>query len=143
MNVWRYEEWAANLRMSRTTGTDPERHRLCIHTTEPTGHVPEPFHCDHIVGWLARTGTTGRNGTGVNTGARLRTGPVPVPNLWCEHGLTTVHRTQCYQAYDSVKGTLYNNKNTHHRRCIQFNVLCVGLCLASSVFIQSTQPSVT
>ena len=90
MNVWRYEEWAGNLRMSRATGTVPERVQLRIHTTEPTGPVPEPFHCDHIVRWSARSGTTGRSGTGVNTGARLRSGTVPVPKLWCEHGLRNV-----------------------------------------------------
>ena len=60
----------------------------CARTTEPTGPVPEPFHCDHIARWSARSGTTGRSGTGVNTGARLRSGTVPVPNLWCEHGLS-------------------------------------------------------
>ena len=72
----------------------PERVRLCVHTTEPTGPVPEPFHCDHIARWSARSGTTGRSGTGVNTGARLRSGTVPVPKLWCEHGLrcpTSLH----------------------------------------------------
>ena len=87
MNVWRYEEWAGNLRMSRATGTVPERVQSRVHTTEPTGPVPEPFHCDHIARWSARSGTTGRSGTGVNTGARLRSGTVPVPNVWCEHGL--------------------------------------------------------
>ena len=87
MNVWRYEEWAGNLRMSRATGTVPERVQSRVHTTEPTGPVPEPFHCDHITGWSARSGTTGRSGTGVNTDARLRSGTVPVPKLWCEHGL--------------------------------------------------------
>ena len=65
----------------------PERVQLCVHTTEPTGPVPERFHCDHIARWSARSGTTGRSGTGVNTGARLRSGTVPVPKLWCEHGL--------------------------------------------------------
>ena len=84
MNVWRYEEWAGNLRMSRATGTVPERVQSRVHTTEPTGPVPEPFHCDHIARWSARSGTTGRSGTGVNTGARLRSGTVPVPNVWCE-----------------------------------------------------------
>ena len=79
------DEWAANLRISRATGTVPERVRLCVHTTEPTGPIPEPFHCDHIARWSARSGTTGRSGTGVNTGTRLHSGPVPVPNLWCEH----------------------------------------------------------
>ena len=89
MNVWRYyEEWAGNLRMSQATGTVPERVQSRVHTTEPTGPVPEPFHCDHIARWSARSGTTGRSGTGVNTGARLRSGTVPVPKLWCEHGLT-------------------------------------------------------
>ena len=86
MNIWRYEEWAGNLRMSRATGTVPERVQSRVHTTEPTGPVPEPFHCDHIARWSARSGTTGRSGTGVNTGARLRSGTVPVPKLWCEHG---------------------------------------------------------
>ena len=87
MNVWRYEEWPGNLRMSRATGTVPERVQSRVHTTEPTGPVPEPFHCDHIARWSARSGMTGRSGTGVNTGARLRSGIVPVPKLWCEHGL--------------------------------------------------------
>ena len=87
MNVWRYEEWAVNLRMSRATGTVPERVQSRVHTTEPTGPVPEPFHCDHNARWSARSGTTGRSGTGVNTGVRLRSGTVPVPKLWCEHGL--------------------------------------------------------
>ena len=90
MNVWRYEEWAGNLRMPRATGTVPERVQSRVHTTEPTGPVPEPFHCDHIARWSARSGTTGRSGTGVNTGARLRSGTVPVPNVWCEHGLSRV-----------------------------------------------------
>ena len=88
MNVWRYEEWAGYLRMLRATGTVPERVQSRVHTTEPTGPVPEPFHCDHIARWSARSGTTGRSGTGVNTGARLRSGTVPVPKLWCEHGLS-------------------------------------------------------
>ena len=88
MNVWRYEEWAVNLRMSLATGTVPERVQSRVHTTEPTGPVPEPFHCDHIARWSARSGTTGRSGTDVNTGARLRSGTVPVPKLWCEHGLS-------------------------------------------------------
>ena len=88
MNVWIHEEWAGNLRMLRATGTVPERVQSRVHTTEPTGPVPEPFHCDHIARWSARSGTTGRSGTGVNTGARLRSGTVPVPKLWCEHGLT-------------------------------------------------------
>ena len=87
MNVWKYEEWAGNLRMSRAAGTVLERFQSRVHTTEPTGPVPEPFHCDHIARWSARSGTTGRSGTGVNTGARLRSGTVPVPKLWVEHGL--------------------------------------------------------
>ena len=37
--------------------------------------------------WSARSGTTGRSEIGVNTGARLRSGTVPVPKLRCEHGL--------------------------------------------------------
>ena len=56
-----------------------------------TCSVPEPFHCDHIARWSARSGTTGRSGTGVNTGARLRSVTVPVPKLWCEHGLRSSH----------------------------------------------------
>ena len=74
------------IQMSRATGTVPERVQSRVHTTEPTGPVPEPFHCDHITRWSARSGTTGRSGTGVNTGARLRSGTVPVSKLWCEHG---------------------------------------------------------
>ena len=80
LNICHYDTWARESR--------PERVRLCVHTTEPTGPVPEPFHCDHIARWSARSGTTGRSGTGVNTGARLRSGTVPVPKLWCEHGLS-------------------------------------------------------
>ena len=30
------------------TGLVPERVQLTVHTTEPTGTVPEPFHCDYI-----------------------------------------------------------------------------------------------
>ena len=75
--------------MSRATGTVPERVQSRVHTTEPTGPVPEPFHSDHIARWSARSGTTGCSGTGVNTGARLRSGTVPVPKLWCEHGLVS------------------------------------------------------
>ena len=80
LNICHYDTCASESR--------PERVRLCVHTTEPTGPVPEPFHCDHIARWSARSGTTGRSGTGVNTGARLRSGTAPVPKLWCEHGLT-------------------------------------------------------
>ena len=80
LHVFHYDTWASKTR--------PERVRLCVHTTEPTGPAPEPFHCDHIARWSARSGTTGRSGTGVNTGARLRSGTVPVPKLWCEHGLS-------------------------------------------------------
>ena len=79
--------YAANLQMSRTTGTVPERVQSRVHTTEPTGPVPEPFHCDQIARWSARSGTTGRSGTGLNTGDWNGSGTVPVPNLWCEHGL--------------------------------------------------------
>ena len=69
------------------TGLVPERVQLTVHTTEPTGTVPEPFHCDHIARWSARTGTSGRSGTDVNTGNGNGSGTVPVSNLWCEHGL--------------------------------------------------------
>ena len=85
LNICHYDTCASESR--------PERVRLCVHTTEPTGPVPEPFHCDHIARWSARSGTTGRSGTGVNTGARLRSGTVPVPKLWCEHGLRVVEST--------------------------------------------------
>ena len=71
------------------TGLVPERVQLTIHTTEPTGTVPEPFHCDHIARWSARTGTSGRSGTGLNTGNQNGSGTVLVSNLWCEHGLST------------------------------------------------------
>ena len=71
MFFFHYYTWANESR--------PERVRLCVHTTEPTGPVPEPFHCDHISRWSARSGMTGRSGTGVNTGARLRSGTVPEP----------------------------------------------------------------
>ena len=53
---------------------------------------PEPFHCDHIARWSARSGTTGRSGTG----ARLRSGTVPVPKLWCEHGLRELCWTKSF-----------------------------------------------
>ena len=69
------------------TGLAPERVQLAVHTTEPTGTVPEPFHCDHIARLSARSGTTGRSGTGLNTSNWNGSGPVPVPNLWCEHSL--------------------------------------------------------
>ena len=70
LHVFHYDTWASESR--------PERVRLCVHTTEPTGPVPEPFHCDHIARWSARSGTTGCSGTGVNTGARSRSGPKAV-----------------------------------------------------------------
>ena len=63
------------------TGLVPERVQLTVHTTEPTGTVPEPFHCDHIARWSARTGTSGRSGTGLNTGNWNGSGTVPVSNL--------------------------------------------------------------
>ena len=44
MNDWRYEEWAVYLRMSRATGTVPERVQSRVHTTEPTGPVPQRSH---------------------------------------------------------------------------------------------------
>ena len=121
MNVWRYEEWAGNLRMSRATGT-----------------VPEPFHCDHIARWSARSGTTGRSGTGVNTGARLRSGTVPVPNVWCEHGLrrwivlrklpgTPLQPSYSLAtAYDGVqmrRVTLQNSCVSPRMGCLEWNYL--------------------
>ena len=89
--------------MSRATGTVPERVQSRVHTTEPTGPVPEPFHCDHIARWSAHSGTTGRSGTGVNTGVQLRSGTVPVPKLWCEHGLRGCPKTRWA---DSIKHDL-------------------------------------
>ena len=74
------------------TGLVPERVQLTVHTTEPTGTVPEPFHCDHIARWLARSGTSGRSGTGLNTGNWNGSGTVLVSNLWCEHGLNCMCR---------------------------------------------------
>ena len=70
------------------TGLVPERVQLTVHTTEPTGTVPEPFHCDHIARWSARSGTSGHSGTGLNTGNWNGSGTVLVSNLWCEHGLS-------------------------------------------------------
>ena len=76
------------------TGLVPERVQLTVHTTEPTGTVPEPFHCDHIARWSARSGTSGRSGTGLNTGNWNGSGTVLVSNLWCEHGLIDRAYTQ-------------------------------------------------
>ena len=70
LHVFHYDTWASESRQ--------ELVQLCVHTTEPTVPVPEPFHCDHIARWSARSGTTGRSGTGVNTGVRLRSGTVPL-----------------------------------------------------------------
>ena len=127
MNVWRYEEWAGYLRMLRATGTVPERVQSRVHTTEPTGPVPEPFHCDHIARWSARSGTTGHSGTGVNTGARLRSGTVPVPKLWCEHGLSKRKNVTHYCSNKNVTfrnelanissiGFAWQHRNDHHIR---------------------------
>ena len=73
------------------TGLVPERVQLTVHTTEPNGTVPEPFHCDHIARWSARTGTSGRSGTGLNTDNWNGSGTVLVSNLWCEHGLRWIY----------------------------------------------------
>ena len=95
------------------TGLVPERVQLTVHTTEPTGTVPEPFHCDHIARWSDRSGTSGRSGTGLNTGNWNGSGTVLVSNLWCEHGLSTVpsgtislHLRNLYQGWvtSCVKG---------------------------------------
>ena len=88
------------------TGLVPERVQLTVHTTKPTGTVPEPFHCDHIVRWSARSGTTGHSGTGLNTGNWNGSGTVPVSNLWCEHGLTVWKITSIYPARKK-KGLIY------------------------------------
>ena len=105
--------------MSRATGTVPERVQLRVHTTETTGPVPEPFHCDHIARWSARSGTTGRSGTGVNTGARLRSGTVPVPKLWCEHGLRSIRAvcglTTCPAKHDYMYCGWENESRTRIR----------------------------
>ena len=88
------------------TGLVPERVQLTVHTTEPTGTVPErfrngsgtvpePFHCDHIARWSARTGTSGRSGTGLNTGNWNGSGTVLVSNLWYEHGLILWQKVTC------------------------------------------------
>ena len=77
------------------TGLVPERVQLTVHTTEPTGTVPEPFHCDHIARWSARSGTSGRSGTGLNTGNWNGSGTVLVSNLWCEHGLSLFSLCEC------------------------------------------------
>ena len=50
---------------------------------------PDPFRNRSTAITSRGGGTTGRSGTGVNTGARLRSGTVPVPKLWCEHGLSS------------------------------------------------------
>ena len=66
------------------TGLVPERVQLTVHTTEPTGTVPEPFHCDHIARWSARTGTSGRSGTDVNTGNWNGSGTVRKLDTECD-----------------------------------------------------------
>ena len=48
----------------------------CAFIPQPSTSVPEPLNCDHI--WSDRSGTTGRSGMDVNTGARLRSGPEAV-----------------------------------------------------------------
>ena len=148
MNVWRYEEWAGNLRMLWATGTVPERVQSRVHTTEPTGPVPEPFHCDHIARWSARSGTTGRSGTGVNTGARLRSGTVPVPKLWCEHGLSctiTFLRKWIYLLVEICVHWLYIVLDTNVWFCLYFQISnldspfpsCLLNCLNWSIVIIS------
>ena len=84
------------------TGLVPERIQLTVHTTEPTGTVPEPFHCDHIARWSARYGTSGRSGTGLNTGNWNGSGTVLVSNLWCEHGLSEYHHSKIKLVVASV-----------------------------------------
>ena len=111
LHVFHYDTWASESR--------PERVRLCVHTTEPSGPVPEPFHCDHIARWSARSGTTRRSGRGVNTGTRLRSGPVPVPKLWCEHGLRPKSPYQL--TGDSVEQTLDD-------KCLIRVTFCVTEC---------------
>ena len=134
MNVWRYEEWAGNLRMSRGTGTVPERVQSRVHTTEPTGPVAEPFHCDHIARWSARCRTTGRSGKGVNTSTRLRSGTVPVPKLWCEHGLSYGSKESKSSSRDfnnndddddDNNNNLFRQSNVHvsYRRCMSATLI--------------------
>ena len=44
------------------------------------------------------------SGTGVKTGARLRSGTVPVPKLWCEHGLSLgdLELTRCKSTLKAI-----------------------------------------
>ena len=91
------------------TGLVPERVQLTVHTTEPTGTVPEPFHCDHIARWSARSGTSGRSGTGLNTDNSNGSGTVLVSNLWCEHGLI--------KASLNVDGGIIKIQESHGRLC--------------------------
>ena len=96
------------------TGLVPERIQLTVHTTEPTGTVPEPFHCDHIARWSARSGASGRSGTGLNTGNWNGSGTVLVSNLWCEHGLRYTHaRTRSHKQNTNPKYQTHTRISAH------------------------------
>ena len=97
---------------SSLTGLVPERVQLTVHTTELTGTVPEPFHCDHIARWSARSGTSGRSGTGLNTGNWNGSGTVLVSNLWCEHG----PRCTSFDDFDDVITQLNNGIHRQHTK---------------------------
>ena len=113
------------------TGLVPERVQLTVHTTEPTGTVPEPFHCDHIARWSARTGTSGRSGTGLNTGNWNGSGTVLVSNLWCEHGLIGCTHW-VYRCLYHRSTSFTNNASRHCNEttiCPRYNAPCYNAAL--------------
>ena len=140
LHVFHYDTWASESR--------PERVRLCVHTTEPTGPVPEPFHCDHIARWSARSGTTRPSGTGVNTGTRLRSRTVPVPKLWCEHGLSVttnvVTSVSCTQTNVVTSVSCTQTNVVTSVSCTQTNVVTSVSCTQTNVVtsVSCTQTNV-
>ena len=82
LHVFHYNTWASESRPERVRATGM-RPVVRSHQSQP-----DPFR-NRSARWSARSGTTGPSGTGVNTGTRLCSGIVPVPKLWCEHGLLT------------------------------------------------------
>ena len=114
------------------TGLVPERVQLTVHTTEPTGTVPEPFHCDHIARWSARSGTSGRSGTGLNTGNWNGSGTVLVSNLWCEHGISgplNLIRPGGNLVYPSVFPTLSAEPLVYSTQLLLMNTTTLSHCL--------------